>query len=208
MPILLRAQGNSGNNASGKAAAHQAIPVVASTNLKWFTASRAGNGSTQLQWSSNKPLAKDAYVVERSLDGCQFVPLATLPASGTRYMYIDDTEDMGASVLYYRIRQQSGKKQPSASPALKATLLPRPLKMTAEETLPGQELQLNIFTQASSTGSLKIFNHLGEIIRQQSIRLNDGYNRMLLSGYQQLQPGNYYVTLETDQGLSSLKLER
>ena len=31
---------------------------------------------------------------------------------------------------------------------------------------------------------------------------------MLLSGYQQLQPGNYYVTLETDQGLSSLKLER
>jgi|GEM_PF-2409102 len=175
-----------------------------------LTARMETDRSVHLQWQQSlNSTDASSYIVQRSADNVNFTNLAQLPATGNRYMYLDDVSGQEGDVFYYRILVQKGKQTSTRSDVVAVGQLPvNTLRMTAEESLSGEALQLNIFTGAGETGALKLMNNNGDLVLQQQLLLTDGYNRILLPDYHQLQTGNYYLTLETSGGLSALKLEK
>lgn len=175
--------------------------------LKWFTATVHGQGTVHLQWSNDKTPSGAVYLVERSNDGISFTTLATLPSRGSRYFYMDERSDKNAAA-YYRISAVVKNDIQTVSKTLKVgDESSNALRVTAEEILNGQ-LQLNVFTNAAASGALKIMDSKGALVRQEDFMLLDGYNRILVADYNTLQQGNYYLTFQTSDGLSALKLER
>lgn len=185
-----------------------ATPAPVVQPLIAFTAADQGDGTVQLKWSHKAPQAGVQYLVERSEDGVYFSTIATLAATNSRFLFLDD-RDVVQSPAYYRISAKKGMKvQPVSHVVQLGRVSNRLIKMSAEEVLNGDQLQLNIFSQEAIVGDLKILNSKGDLVRQELLYLLDGYNRVMLPDYNDLQAGNYYLTLQTSEGLTAMKLDR
>lgn len=84
-------------------------PISLSVELKTFEAV-VSNGDVMLVWSTETEQHNAAFLIERSEDGVEFVPLASVPGAGTStvpltYSYSDPDPLRGLS--YYRISQRN-----------------------------------------------------------------------------------------------------
>jgi hypothetical protein len=112
------------NNNNGTATTSRATTDVSRplpVQLVSFDA-RALNATAQLAWRTASEVNNAYFVVERSVDGTHFVPLAQLPGQGssqqpTNYVYLDQrAHQLATPVLYYRLRQVDLDGTASLSP--------------------------------------------------------------------------------------------
>lgn len=206
-PCLLHARKHTGGEPKAAVAAERSVATTIAQPLNWFTATDQGDGTVQLQWSSKEENTGVRYILERSTDGVVYTSLGTFQAKGNRFMFLDDIT--GNDNNYYRIVARKGSAQQPVSQTLQVgAQKSASLKMSAEQDFSGEQLQLNVFAKNAATAVLKVMNSEGNMVYEEQLLLTDGYNRVFYPDYQQLETGSYYLTLQTDTGMSALKLER
>ncbi len=73
-----------------------------------FTAKGIDQTSALLKWQTASEVKTNYYIVERSLDGINFIKIANVNANGTNsgnYQYMDYSISIGTPKAYYRIKQ-------------------------------------------------------------------------------------------------------
>ena len=153
---------SAGSNACG-AAPVQAFEVCTTpVDYLYFSASKEKSG-TALHWTSTS--AKGYYVIERSVNGGDFVSIGTLNAEGTEFNYLD--EDVLTGTLYYRVKHVdvSGEVTISevevvyAEDAVIATLAPNPF---------GNVTTLQLQGDTNVAVDVTVINLEGQVVEQYS----------------------------------------
>jgi hypothetical protein len=163
--------------------------------VEWlgFTATAVGE-RVQCRWETATELNSDYFVVERSADGGDFEPFATLPAAGNSqelrsYEAWDEQPFFGRS--WYRVQQvdfdgsysYSPMVQVAFSPSLQAALAPNPAHESTTLSL-----------QALDEGplALRLYDAKGRLVQLQQQRLASGLNRIKIDVHD-LSEGVYYI---------------
>ncbi len=149
--------------------------------VEWlgFTATAVGE-RVQCLWETATELNSDYFVVERSADGGDFEPFATLPAAGNSqdlrsYEAWDEQPFLGRS--WYRVQQvdldgsysYSPMVQVAFTPSLQATLAPNP----ADEVC-----FLNLQALDEGLLQLSLYDPRGRLVQLQQRALVPGLNRI------------------------------
>jgi Secretion system C-terminal sorting domain len=169
-----------------------------------FTAEYA-KGVVKVEWRTASEENNEFFTIERTSDGVNYLPIATIPGAGTTlkqssYFYEDSNPPSGKA--YYRLSQTDydGKSETfqhvvvdvADSNESSFRIFPNPLKGSV----------LNVTISNAGDGSIEVINMKGEKIiskevEEPNFQLNLGDN---------LQPGLYYVNYKSAAGVKVLKL--
>lgn len=162
------------------------LPVIFSS----FDAFRESSG-VNISWKTRQESESKLFYVERSSDGRNYTPIATLPAAGTsstvRSYSINDATAVNG-VVYYRVRivstdNLSGytpvKAVRSTAAARKLSLYPNPATSTVQLIIPNPQ---------SEAFMVALYNESGQLVMNRSVG-SDG--NMLTLDVSRLAPGNY-----------------
>jgi hypothetical protein len=159
--------------------------------LTSLTAARA-TGGVQVAWATASEVNSAKFVVERSLDGYAYLPVASVAAQGStqlahRYASLDRAAPAGR--LYYRLRQVDLDGTAHYSPAVAVagalaefTLAPNPTRAT-----------VSFFTETPTAYTVR--NTLGQVVRTGTTLA--GANTLAVEA---LPAGVYLFELRTDTG--------
>ncbi len=175
-----------------------AVPVQWGT----FTAEKQGNSSL-LKWTTVQEQNSLKFVVERSIDGSNFLEIGTVQAAGnsnaSRSYSLTDVLPV-AGINYYRIKQvdldgrsiYTDVKTVTFNPFKgNITVTPNPAKDRIVITVPGNSKALQV----------TIVNAIGQKV--QSANINGQYNQLQLNN---LAPGLYYIKISGEEGEQTKKL--
>ena len=135
-----------------------------------FTARAEGPAAVRLAWATASELNNAGFTVERSRDARSFAAIGTVAGAGTStsrhdYALLDQKLPVGASLLYYRLRQTdaSGDLHYSfvrtvALSAQAAGFVVYPTTVSAGQTASYR------YTGPTAAGTLEIFNVVGQVL--------------------------------------------
>lgn len=170
--------------------------TVLPVNFLSFTAQPA-NGNVVLNWVVESQTAT-GYTVERSFDGNNFDPIATLsPEAGNNptnsYTYTDRGATSPTGALYYRIKEEDVTGQEfyssvvvlkTSSPAAAAGIYPNPAResfiLTFTSTTPGPI-------------NLRLFDLGGRLVLNRPFQAATGVNAVTVDGLSSLTEGMYLL---------------
>ena len=174
---------------------------VLPVELLYFTG-RMNGPDAVLAWQTATEKDNQLFDVERSVDGRRFERVGTLPGAGTTtqarsYRFTDhNVARLGASVLYYRLRQLDFDGTTSFSNVV--TIAPSQTSGTEPIILPTiletNEFTVQLFANTAGTAELTLTDAAGRIVHQSKPTVKEGYNYIsssALAGYNGLAPGMY-----------------
>jgi hypothetical protein len=134
-----------------------------------FTANE-NNGSVFLNWQTAAELNSDHFVVERSEDGVNFSPLATIKAAGKSnsalsYSYTDKSA-YSAGTYYYRIVEYDIDGAHSITPARSVSIASNDISIKPNPS--NGNFTVSARTGVGSRVSITIVNPLGQTVYQSS----------------------------------------
>ncbi len=152
-----------------------------------------------LQWSTASEENSSHFAVERSEDGTDFKTIETVLAAGRSSSIIRySVRDKGPVPVkaYYRLKQVDMNGQytysslviTNCSPHGSITLYPNPVSET---------LYMQIKMENAARTKIKLFDKLGQLVRQESHDLQSGTNTIEWS-FSGLEPAIYTIVLEND----------
>lgn len=179
-----------------------ALPV----ELVNFNAIAKEDYTTLLQWQTASELNNEYFIILRSFDGRNFVPIKKVSGAGTslqahNYEAIDPQAQPG--INYYRLKQTdfdgsysySEIRSVSFEQAARVTLSVFPNPAIDQITLS--------FDQRVKQGKMQLFNSAGQMILAQSMEANTAQFQVQLD---QLEAGMYWIKVEADGQIYSRKL--
>ena len=167
-----------------------------------FNGQFANADDVQLQWITENEINVQSYIVERSLDGVNFVDVGTLSAkgiNGTRANYALLDKNVKANLLYYRlkVKEQTGELSYSniialsRSKVIKGSIVPNPVQQDGSTIL-------SLYSSTNKTiVQIRFINASGQILSSQKATLNIGRNEIALST-KGLARGVYLVNVSGD----------
>jgi glucose/arabinose dehydrogenase len=170
------------------------LPLI----LRSFSVSTQ-NGGHLVKWITESETDLDSFVVERSTDAHQFIPINAQAARGgsskMQYSFLDNTFPPGDS--YYRLKiidKTTGyyfsmiiRVMTRTDQNNQLVVIPNPVETNF--TLGG-------FFTSNGPVQIKIFNANGKIIQLLNESVNNGFNNMLINIPPQLQAGIYFVEVK------------
>lgn len=195
--------GQTGTTTFSLAAACTTIPVT----LTEFTG-RLVNEQSQLNWATSAEYNSKEFVVEKSLDGIRFTPLATVAAKGnsnveTKYELLDKFPYPGNS--YYRLKMVDRDASFTYSNIVRITTPKKALAVTRLFPNPTKNkvsLELVADKQQSVTVSLTDFG--GKKVYRKSLVLTAGLNNADVQ-MNNLAAGTYYLEVREENGTAIYK---
>jgi len=174
------------------------VCVTLSVNFINVAAAQA-DGVTTVNWQvSNETSSTKEYIVERSVDGVNYLDIAHVAyqahtSSANTYEYKDNENIVGTGAVYYRIKVVgvSGNGQYSKTVSVlmngltaRLTVFPNPAKTSA-----------TISFVASNSGdvSLRLFDLKGSAVWQKQTRVAAGANSILLDQLSNIPNGIYIL---------------
>jgi GH18 family chitinase len=178
------------------------VDVILPVTLLYFDAQKE-NEDVLLAWATTTELNNDKFVIERSADGIQFLPIGSIAGQGNStaivgYSFTDSNPLSGTS--YYRLaqydydgaRENSQIKSVEFTKGISFTIAPNPFG------------EATILKSSSGTYTLKILSLQGTLIEE---RKCNGNGSVLEVG-QDLKPGFYLLILSTDENTVTHKIEK
>lgn len=166
------------------------------------------NNTVALNWKTGS-LANSGYIsVERSKNGSdwnnppQGIP-NTLISSKTEYQVIDKNPLPGIS--FYRLKESTNDGFVYYSKTLRVSL--DNSTQTSIKTYPNpfqNELKMELNWPQTEFVSLKIINSSGQIVKQQIISLQKGFQVISVEGLGKFGKGNYLLSVENRNGINRL----
>lgn len=163
-----------------------------------FNANLQHDNNVLIRWSVTNERNNKEFVIERSLDGIHFLPVATIPGKNN-FSFVDNYEFVDKqpidNILYYRLKQMdiNGIYTYSYIVTVKKsikqvyTIYPNPVK---NEVFIYQNLISN-----SKIAQIVIYDNNGHKVYQHSINMNNGSAHFNLS---KLEAGNYIMKLNNE----------
>lgn len=176
----------------------------ASLPLVWegFTALKS-NGQVLLQWTVSDQVNVERFVVERSVDNRNFVPLAEVASraegSDVSYSFLDPHPFIPQT--FYRIREVDNDGQYAYSLIRKVTTFVNEGSLLRAFPNPFTDhLYLVPPTMHPQLLLVRIVDAQGQLVRARKIDYVG--NAIIIDGLQALARGSYYVTLTNEQGVT------
>ena len=134
---------------------------------------RAVGPAVLLSWRTAQELRNHHFVVERSLDGRRFAPLATVPGQGTTsqptaYTHTDaGAVALGVAMLYYRLQAVDDEGTPTMSP-VRAVQLPQAIagQLALYPNPAADQATLDLRSLPAGTYSVQVFDATGRRLQQ------------------------------------------
>lgn len=175
--------------------------VVLPVNFLYLSAIR--NNNIQLNWQVSNEAGVQSYTVERSLNGIDFIPVATVdarPAGTGHYSYVD-VPALTAGDLFYRVKA-NGNARYSTIAIVKGSVGSRDFFVTPN---PANDLSnLTVTALGGGVATLRLMDISGRLIWQIYHPVNRGINIIRLQPLQVLHNGVYllqyndgYISRET-----------
>jgi hypothetical protein len=181
--------------------------IVASTLSVDLVAvnAKATQGKNLVTWSTATEKDNSKFVVERSVNGLNFVPIGEVKSVGTsqtanNYAFTDASVE--GSVSYYRIKavDMAGKESTSkvVAVASKGTLA-----VNATRSLDGSKI--NIVSDTDGAATINVYNMAGQVVVNQSVNTTSGVSEHVLNLNQN---GMFIVNVTKGQSTVSTKMFR
>ena len=163
------AQGG-GTQGSGLTISFVVVAPPLPVRLTAFLAEPLGPGAVQLRWNTATEEQNKEFVVQRSVDGRDFIALAHLPGHGNTtlpqaYQYADKQLPANASKLYYRLRQVDVDGTGSYSPVRVVAVVPGAAAALLQAFVPTPTDGLLHYTfagPATGTEELVLYSIMGQ----------------------------------------------
>jgi len=194
------------------------IPVTSTTqvvlpvNLVSFTGN-INNKLVQLNWQTSQENNSSYFEVQRSSNGSNFEPIATIAAKGnigtvSNYQEKDDLFFYTGKVVYYRLKMvdTDGKFKFSK------VLLIKPNTASTVNTLKAWPLpftsQLTAGYSSELSGEIKVnlTNMNGSRVASSSATIQKGYNSISINQAQTIPSGTYLLTITSNGKSESIKV--
>ena len=164
-----------------------------------------------IDWSTASEEENELFIVEKSIDGRNFEPIASINGAGNsaglqNYQYVDRGNYMSSN-LYYRIKQVDFDGTYAFSDTEKIR------RSNCEGKASALQVQPNLVEKGKASvdvlfnnndgherASLQVYAYTGQLIYEaKNIELNFDFNKMEIP-LQQLSSGSYQVMLHTEKG--------
>ena len=176
--------------------------VLSVNNLASFNGV-AASGKTKLNWTLTEGNIASSVVLERSNNGTDFQSMAEfwVNTDGNTQRDFNYTDNkVGENVVYYRLKITSndGKVQYSNillfrnQQTTTGTLAVYPSLVQSTTTL-------SFASREKQNAIIYVTDMSGRMVKKQSVLLQEGTNSVQVSGFDQLQRGNYIVSVHTAQ---------
>lgn len=158
------------------------------------------NNSVLLQWKTSREINTSKFVLERSVDGNNYQPIATIAAKGNSteavdYSYIDNTIGaQEAAVFYYRLRMVDIDASSKYSTIVAITRWDRAAKIMVSPNPTFGAAKVTIAATVNSNAQWQLSDNNGRIMMQNSIDLKAGNNALMLN-ISRLPAGLYYLNV-------------
>lgn len=146
--------------------------------LHSFAGTAKDNNDIQLQWITENEVNVTRFVIERSLAGLQFVPIATVAATGASgnrsYYQFTDTTKLKTR-RYYRLRIIENDNRFSFSKTISFAIRQTPISIYPNPAISNSIINIQ-FAENGSTGIVRVelYNISGQRIANFSTMQNDG----------------------------------
>ena len=160
----------------------------------------APHQNSLLQWKTTSEFLFDHFVVERSIDGRNFEPIATVAGTGIgnstqNYFYTDAVANISSDKLYYRLRMvdKDGKLKYSETVLLKINAEAVITRVTPNPSSGNFTLTLN--SKPSKAVSIGVYSNTGQLVHSSKFTTHQ-YNIDITTAA----AGLYYVQLQFADG--------
>lgn len=162
-------------------------------NLVYFTGKQNGK-NVLLQWQVNKEIGLASYIIEKSINGSDYIPLSEIKASGSyNYSYSDNIQYNAGNNVYYRLKKIDKNGVFNYSSVLKLAV-PNDKRVTIYPNPAKNFIHLITENYYSKPIDVLLTNALGKTVLHQSFVSTDGQFDI---STQNLANGNYYMRIIT-----------
>lgn len=168
------------------------------------------NNAIELNWKFDTKEGLTTCVLERSANGGAYEQVSAFglldDRSSNVFSYTDQPPVNGNYT--YRLRMIGSKGEVKYSNVLAFTTKQiQHNELKVYPTVVKSTVTLNIHLQANqNTTLMKVADVSGRIVKQQTINLQKGINTIRVDGFDQLQKGNYFIIINTDQEVYSKQI--
>lgn len=184
------------------------VPVV----FSGISAQAKGSG-VLVNWTTSSEINNDYFELEHSMNGNSWTKIATVKGSGTtslssRYQSYHAKPGIGRNL--YRVRQVDFDGRSKLSSTASANVSAEGTTVTILNNPIKDVLTLDLRSNEAQTLQLQLTDLSGRRVLQQSIRINNGYQRLSIPVSQSLTAGLYALQLldENNQVIAREKILR
>jgi hypothetical protein len=166
------------------------------------------NNEVKLNWTTNKEANQMQYIIERSMNGRDFVSVATVNSktTGSEINYYSWSESYKQNSLnYYRIRLLDNNNQ-KISRTLKLSTSDDQVSIATIINPFNDKLIADINVADAQLINLQLIDNFGKIIRKQQYSVTGGSNRLQLDHTESLPQGMYIVQLQSSNTILNKKV--
>lgn len=172
-------------------------PTVLPVEFMYIKANQLGN-AVKLDWATASELNNEAFYIERSVDGANFVEVGMVKGAGTsvevlEYNFVDNAPATGTN--YYRIRQVDFDGSMELSEVVEVKVAKSTFLVNVNPTAASNEVQIVLGTSYEQDLTVQIFDALGRNVMNTAI--NAG-NNVLPVDVSAFQSGTYFIKLYND----------
>lgn len=161
-----------------------------------------------LTWSTANEENLQHYVVERSRDGRDYIPIGTIMAKNLPFAYYNFTDpDEVSGDHYYRLKMVQSTTMFKYSPLVLLSSVSHFAVKNVQNPFTSQVLS-DIMMPETGTVNIALHNDKGQQVRSWKKELNKGFNQVPLDGVASLPNGMYFITFEYKNQFERRKLMR
>lgn len=177
----------------------QLVPTSLPIRLLSFNAAKNDNGTANVFWSVNGDDDVVSYVVEKSINGKDFIALSTIKASGLNNYSFNDNEVLKVNTLY-RVKFVSKNGKYTYSNIVNVS----PLKSIKFEVFPNPAKNNLIvsYPKLNTNANISIYTLDGRNVMSLSVKAGTTQNSLDISS---LNNGSYLVTIFDEEGNKTTK---
>ncbi len=158
------------------------------------------NNQVDIIWATGMEINNDYFIIERSQDGVNFLPLDNIKGAGNstqtiHYAYVDKNPLPGTS--YYRLQQVDYDGTKTYSPIKFVNF--EGLEIVNVYPNPSQgQFSVQVHSTLDGVLTLTIYDALGKIVSQENITIKKGYT--VLNQYINVATGRYFISAQLNNG--------
>jgi len=156
---------------------------------------RVDNGIVYLNWSTSQEINNSHFDVERSSNGVSFEKIGTVSARGGISNAYSFNDTKAGTVNFYRLKQVDKN---GASTYSKTVLIRGDFDKIVAKVSPNPfsgSVNVSFQSVKAETVSVRLYNQTGQLVKQQSTKINTGINTVNLGDLNSLPAGNYTLEL-------------
>lgn len=154
-------------------------------------------GEALLNWCTASESDNDHFSVEQSVDGLNFVSVASISGAGTsneKHCYQYKATAMSAGLNYFRLRESGKNSRSEASEIISVAACQGDKESILVASEGGREFAVVANALSDQALQLYIHNTLGQVVDSRSLRMEKGYNHVRIDAGS-LSEGVYYVSV-------------